>query len=276
MARFNQVYIEITNSCNLSCPFCIHNSRKIEFMSAEHFEHILKSIQKYTNVIYLHVLGEPLFHPHLNQLLAIAEAFQMEVRITTNGTLIKEKLPLLLQSKMLKQVNISIHSFAEQKQSNYLSDVLNSALCLSENGINVHLRCWRIQENQLQDECYDYLIPVYRFFNLSMNEIKDIQLAPHLSLDFDESFEWPTLKLPFISEKGTCLGWRKQCAILVDGTVTTCCLDANAENKLGNIFKEDFKQILNQHEQLLIDLRNSKLTLPLCQHCSYRQRFNRR
>ena len=37
-----KVYVEITNACNLNCNFCIHNSRKQEFMTLDNFKIILK------------------------------------------------------------------------------------------------------------------------------------------------------------------------------------------------------------------------------------------
>ena len=43
-----KVYVEITNACNLNCNFCIHNSRKQEFMTLDNFKIILKKLDGYT------------------------------------------------------------------------------------------------------------------------------------------------------------------------------------------------------------------------------------
>ena len=55
--RFKRVYIEITNVCNLSCPFCPPHNRENRFMNFEEFKLILSKIKGYTEYIYLHVKG---------------------------------------------------------------------------------------------------------------------------------------------------------------------------------------------------------------------------
>lgn len=66
--RFKKIYIEITNTCNLNCSFCIKNKRKPKVMNLEEFKIILDKIKNYTNYIYLHVLGEPLLNNNINEL----------------------------------------------------------------------------------------------------------------------------------------------------------------------------------------------------------------
>lgn len=66
------------------------------------------------------------------------------------------------------------------------------------------------------------------------------------------------------------------CAILVDGSVVPCCLDANGQALLGNLFETPFNDILVEHEGLLKDFQNHKLSLPLCQKCTYRKKFDKK
>ena len=81
--RFKKVYIEITNVCNLKCSFCLEGRRKKEFIDIDRFEHIIKEIKNYTNLITLHVKGEPLLHPKLEQILEICKKNNIFVNITT-------------------------------------------------------------------------------------------------------------------------------------------------------------------------------------------------
>lgn len=71
VARFKRIYIEITSSCNLKCSFCQETLRSPHFMSVDEFAHTLQQIRPYTNYIYLHVKGEPLLHPQLDEILAL-------------------------------------------------------------------------------------------------------------------------------------------------------------------------------------------------------------
>ena len=92
---FKKIYIEITNVCNLKCKFCPDTSRKKAFMSVGEFEHIINKIHNHTNLVALHVKGEPLLHNKLEDILEVLEKYNLKANITTNGTLIKEKMQII-------------------------------------------------------------------------------------------------------------------------------------------------------------------------------------
>lgn len=98
VARFKRIYIEITSSCNLKCSFCQETLRSPHFMSVDEFAHTLQQIRPYTNYIYLHVKGEPLLHPQLDEILALCRRAGVTVNLTTNGTLLAQNFPYCLHS----------------------------------------------------------------------------------------------------------------------------------------------------------------------------------
>lgn len=272
--RFKKIYIEILNSCNLKCPFCIQNSRHPEMLSISKFEKIVNEIKPFTSYIYLHVLGEPLMHPNLKEFLDIAYANDLQVNLTTNGTLLTQQIDNLLNSKALRQINISLHSFPKQK--NYLSNVLACAKRLSKSGKYVSLRLWTFDELNISIEMKETLEIIKTIFPIQFDRYKgSYRLDDHLYLSFDETFEWPKTSLPFVSTQGKCQGWINQCGILVDGTVIPCCLDAKGVESLGNIYEDSFSDIVEKNQKLLDRMRQHHLDLELCQHCSYRTRFDK-
>ena len=121
-----KIYIEITNVCNLKCKFCPETNRKKEFMSLENFEKIIQKIHKHTNLVCLHVKGEPLLHNNLADILKVLEKYNLKTNITTNGTLIKENLEILRNSKAVRQINFSIHSIMQNDRLDrkYLQNIL--------------------------------------------------------------------------------------------------------------------------------------------------------
>ena len=88
MKRFKKVYLEITNGCNLNCDFCIGNKRDKKFITKEEFNILMDKLEGYTKYLYFHVMGEPLLHPNINELIDMAVS-RYFINITTNGYLIK-------------------------------------------------------------------------------------------------------------------------------------------------------------------------------------------
>ena len=71
------------------------------------------------------------------------------------------------------------------------------------------------------------------------------KLNDKVYLDKDKLFIWPDLNNDINNNYGTCKGGKTQLAILVDGTITPCCLDNNGIINLGNIFDCNIKDVLN-------------------------------
>jgi len=67
LKTFKKVYIEITSVCNLACSFCPPTARAKGLIKVEQFNKILDEIRPHTKYIYLHVKGEPLLHPRIDQ-----------------------------------------------------------------------------------------------------------------------------------------------------------------------------------------------------------------
>ena len=77
-------------------------------------------------------------------------------------------------------------------------------------------------------------------------------LAPRRFLSVDETFAWPDLSCARIADTGTCRGLRDMAAILSDGRVVPCCLDAYGQAVLGNVFETPLIDILRSPQALAI------------------------
>lgn len=268
---FKKIYIEITNSCNLNCSFCSKDKRKKNILSVFEFEHIMKSIDKYTNYIYLHVLGEPLLHKDLDQILKIAKNYNKKVNITTNGTLLKEKENILLQNKdIIRQINISVHAYP--KVDNYF-EILDDVVCniLKNSNITFSYRLWNIDNNVCNDDFINFIASRYDLDFDYLNNSMSIKLQDNLYLNKDYVFEWPSLDNVFCNEFGKCYGTITHVGILSDGTVVPCCLDSKGIINLGNIFETDFNKIIESERFKKINegfKKGIKHEL-LCKKCSF-------
>ena len=86
----SRIYLEITNICNRSCAFCPGTKRPARMLTPEEFALLAGRLRPHTDYLYLHVMGEPLLHPQLGELLDIASRLGFRVIVTTNGTLLKK------------------------------------------------------------------------------------------------------------------------------------------------------------------------------------------
>lgn len=276
--KFQKIYVEITNFCNLKCSFCSIDNRKKEEMSLQQFDTILDKIRHYTKSIYLHVKGEPLLHSKLDEILKISEKYNMKVKITTNGTLLKSKLSTLQKYLNIKQINVSLHS--ENNIPNYFEKVFKSSDILSKN-IPIVYRIWLLDNYKLDKLSTLIVDKIIKYYNLDSSfkekvlKEKNIKIKDNIYLDKDNEFIWPDNNEENEEEIGTCYGTRSHIAILVNGDVVPCCLDSKGILKLGNIFEADMEDILNSNLFKTINegFRNHKVVCNLCKNCNFRKKF---
>lgn len=84
--------VDISPVCNLRCPFCVHGTtdpesrsfHKSQRMSLENFQRLLDEVKGKTSSISLYYLGDPLTHPQLNEICALANRAGIFTYVSTN------------------------------------------------------------------------------------------------------------------------------------------------------------------------------------------------
>ncbi|MGM9619397.1 MAG: radical SAM/SPASM domain-containing protein [Oscillospiraceae bacterium] len=277
-----RAYVEITNVCNLRCAFCPGTRRESRFMPPEEFAVITARLRGYVGYLYLHVMGEPLLHPALGELLAIAAAQGFRLCVTTNGTLLPSAGETLLASPALHKVSVSLHSFEGNGCPGELEDYLASVWAFAEKAaardVIVSLRLWNEGGAAARNE------DILRFIRGKTGEEVweetrrgGFTLRKNIYLEQAERFDWPDLAA---AESGAefCLGLRQQIAVLADGTVTPCCLDHEGDIPLGNLLRQELGEILDgPRARGVYDAFSARRPAEeLCRRCGYAARFNRR
>lgn len=266
---YKKIYIEITNDCNLSCSFCIKNKRIKKYMSFNDFKTVLNNIEGYTKYIYLHVLGEPLLHPNINEFIDYASK-RYKVNITTNGYLINN----IRENKNIRQINISLHSFSDKYNislEDYINNIFNVVEILKK-FTYVSFRLWT--NNKYSNKIVDMINKKYNV-NLDINNIKNnTTITNNVFISINEEFIWPDKNNGYYNEVGTCYALRDHIGILVDGTIIPCCLDSKGDIKLGNIFKDSLNNIIknDRYQNMLNGFKNNKKCELLCKKCKYLNR----
>ncbi len=274
-----KAYIEITNRCNLRCAFCPGTKRGARTMSAQEFSLVLGKLTGTVEYVYLHVMGEPLSHPQLAELLEIAKEKKMHVCVTTNGTLLARQSDTLLSAAALYKVSVSLHSFEGNglESAQYLEDIWRFADAASKRGVIVALRLWN--EGGAEEQNGDiraFLLEKCGLSQLPEEKNGSVKLREKLYLERAQKFDWPDLSA---SEQPTqfCYALRDQVAVLADGTVVPCCLDHEGDIALGNLFTDELSDILNGERAAALKEGFSRRcpTEELCRRCGYATRFTK-
>jgi len=288
--RFHKINVEISNICNLQCSFCPEVIRHKKMMPLDLFETIIKQIAPLTELVCFHLMGDPLVHPHLSELIYICEKYDAKIFFVTNGVLVKAEHHQLLLSPAMYQVNFSLHSFfdnyPQKDPSAYLEKIFSwtTNALIKKPDLYINYRLWNMQDVRGNlTENIEMLKRIQDQFNLKINiaelniqKNKSIRIKNKLYLHFDTEFIWPDLNLPVLGTKGTCYGLSSHFGIHVDGTVVPCCLDKEASIPLGKIQDTPILEILNsdRSQNILKGFKQKKLIENLCQRCQYIERFD--
>lgn len=280
MKRFKKVYVEITNECNLSCAFCHKTKREIIRMKPDFFEHILKEIKPVTDYVYLHLMGEPLLHPQLGELLNLCEKYEIKANITTNGTKIQVSEKALTGKKALRQINYSIHCLGSNPQINqetYFNSIFRWIEKTKKDGIYHCFRLWNLKQGQKNAE-NEFLLRMlekeYHMTEQIQNEwIKGngCKLSENIFLQQSFAFLWPDKNGKEQFYEGSCFGLKDHIGILSDGRVVPCCLDCEGDLTLGNLKEMALSDILEGGRVKVMKkgFQQKKRVEKLCRTCGW-------
>ena len=273
--RFQKIYVEISNLCNLSCAFCPGTKRKPGRMTAEQFAQLLPKLKPYTEYLYFHLMGEPLCHPELKDFLDLAKDFK--VILTTNGTLLARQQERLLSAPNLHKVNISLHAFEANDLAvpfeTYLADCFRFGQAAQGKKLVVY-RLWNQGGQDVRNG--EILAQMEAYFPKPWIEKRQgIQIGEKVFLEYGEKFDWPDLQAEEDTGNLFCYGLRDQLGVLWDGTVVPCCLDHEGDIALGNLFTQGMDEILSTpRAKAIYDGFTARQAIePLCRRCGYARRF---
>lgn len=248
-------------------------------MPLELFEKVCKEAAPLTQMITLHVLGDPCKLKNLNRYLSTAKRFSLKVDLVTSGAYLHD-FETLLQD-VIYQISISLDAGLDAhnkiNQHRYIQKILEFCRYKFKKNSEVFLNL-RIQDSTL-DKHQNLIKPFLESFEcVSLEGLKSqgrVRLFKKSFLNIQKTFKWPNLnaqnplnqesKIPY------CYGLIKQVAILSNGVVVPCCMDTQANISLGDLNHMPLKDILNSQKAMAIKthfLKGEALEL-LCKNCSY-------
>lgn len=277
MKRFNKIYLEISNVCNLSCHFCPGTKRRKHVMTEEEFKMLLPKLRPWSDFLYFHLMGEPLCHPQLSTFLQIAGEQGFKVILTTNGSLLSKQQPTLLSAAALHKVNISLHAFEANDLDIPFETYLQNCFDFGKTAEGSKLVVYRLWNQGGSDKRNEEILTMLEqhFPKPWIQERKGIRIGNRVYLEYGDKFDWPDLSAADRGEQVFCYGLRDQIGVLCDGTVVPCCLDHEGDLALGNLFDSDLDTILEtpRAKAILHGFQQKTAAEELCRKCGYARRF---
>ena len=284
-----RVYVEITNRCNLRCDFCSGTTRPPASMDPDFFARVLEQVAPLTRQVCLHVLGEPLLHPHFPAILDHCARAGVSVNLTTNGTLLPGRMDDLLGATALRQVNFSLQALRLEGalDEDALAEILDfiGQAARTRPDVYINLRLWTLESLQAPSDDGFNALALGRIAAALGRDIpslprgrKSVRLSGRVYLHMDTVFAWPGDLTTDARERGFCHALSTHCAILVDGTVCPCCLDADGRIALGSLRDAGLREILDspRARAMAQGFARGMLVEEVCRHCTYCRRFKTR
>ena len=117
--KIDYLRLSLTDRCNFRCTYCmpedVQFAPRRENLALEELALIARAFVELGVEKIRLTGGEPLIHPDFDGLLRVLSRLHglRHIALTTNGSLLAEKMPLISQSKV-SQINLSLDSIQEQ------------------------------------------------------------------------------------------------------------------------------------------------------------------
>ena len=273
----SKAYLEITNICNLACSFCHGTRRAPRTLTESEFETLTDALRGKIKYLYFHLMGEPLSHPLLPRFIDRAKEKGFCPVLTTNGSLLGKRGGELMQA-LPDKISISLHAPAANAafaDPTYFDTCLAFARQAAEKGCIVALRLWNLG-GEGEGENAAILSRLHEAYpgEWTTTRRNSTRLGvERVYLEWSEHFEWPDPTANALDPDADlfCYGLRDQIGILSDGTVVPCCLDADGNLPLGNLFETPLDEILSSPRAKAIydGFTAHRASEELCRRCGY-------
>lgn len=261
--RVISMIIEPVFGCNLHCSYCWHairhyfehKSSRPHLMTEEIFRKAVDQAPDSVESISFALIGEPLLHPNIHNMIRYVSEKGFRTVLYTNGTLLTGR-----RLKEIAESGVDIISVSTEP------DAFNSK---KHRGVNLN----RLKEN----------VKNLNAIKPDHTEIKLSVVAHHDNADklYKLREEWggmiknikiiPMSKYNGTAHPSNCMEpWRGCMSVLTSGEVTPCCISAGYKSiPIGNLNEAGLEEIINGpvYRKLLQNFINGNKP-DVCQRCT--------
>lgn len=285
------ITIEPINICNLRCPVCETGNGSLTRMSRrmtlDEFKIIIEKVGSHTNTLMFYFMGEPFLNHEAYQMIRYAKEAKISwVTTCTNGDVVD---PKQLVMSGIDEVSFQIGGVSQETHQVYR---VNGNLKRVLAALKETIRLRREYEAKLRI-CSGFILmrhnehEVDKFLQI-MNEIgvdESIIVDPcvrnieqglfYLPKDqrcwnYDpHAFQEGILRSRFVPKNG-CHWLYYSMVILANGDIVPCCRDPKGKYVMGNLIKDDLKDIWNGERYRVFRSRilKDQSQVDICRICS--------
>jgi radical SAM protein with 4Fe4S-binding SPASM domain len=286
------IYLFPVNKCNLLCEFCEYQSsnRPInhQSMSFDTVQKLMDGTRRDFGAIKQIIIsgsGEPLMHPDIASIVALAKAVAHKVRIITNGTLLNHKLSQALIMAGLDEITISVNGLNDDDYIKYTGRKINFDNYVG----NIRYLFEHKAQMQVHVKIINYMVKSeksrQRFFDTfqcisdkteihSLMELFDtINYQKMRGEDENIKFETNALNVPVMKYMPICSQPFYNLSVHENGDVSPCCgVFSDKGPVLGNITSESIDSIWRKSLRLqyrMLNGRNGIVKCATCTNCKF-------
>jgi len=245
------MYIEITNKCNISCLPCSrkHMMRPKQDMLLSDFQIIINKLKNEDWIVPITLcgLGEPLLNDNVIDMIKYARKYKFSVSLISNSVLLNDDLIFQLLTSGLNRYSTMFDSIDKlefetfrkgAKYDKVLDNILNLIYKNEELGHPVWISVGSIQSKHLkkreETEKFWKSFPIDNYYDSTL-----------LSLHTDSGLYNEAIECINNKERFTCLDPFFNLNIAVNGDCQLCATDCNYRWITGNIFNNTLDEIWN-------------------------------
>lgn len=290
--------VEPSNVCNIRCPLCPSPGHLItrhkQFMSYEDFMAIVENVGGVVHNIYITGTGEPLLNKDIWRMVRYAADRNLSVSISTNATLftdewIDEMFISGLDHLIFSCDGVSRKSYARFRVGGDFDKVRWSMerICARrrEFGVDKPFLEWQFILNCYNEDEIELARALSNQWGIDRFHVKSLSLNEHL---YDDEklrelaeeylprlghmpnkmrYTWRDNVLQPKPRERTCALPMQSPAILVDGSVSICCMDINGQYTIGNALEQSFVELWHSPAYREMRDRAHVRKLPICTRC---------
>lgn len=284
------IIVETSNLCPYNCPTCPTPRNLIKRpMKNMDFDIFKKIIDNSKNIIYraiLHWTNEPLTNPNIDKFIIYAKKNNLFTEFSTNGYLLDDRISKKLLLAGLDKIEICLDGITKESYKKF-----RGIDCVEKIKMNIK-RFVKLRDKMNKKTIIEIQTIINKYNESEIDKIK--QFVKEVGADYHflktfglagyflkkrerdyliKRFLPKHSKIRRYDEKGKpkeiipCEFIKNTIPVMMDGSVSICCVDFEPRYCLGDLAKENLWNILKKQKTKNMEKKARNKELLICKYC---------